>query len=730
MGLALILALSLVRLPVAAATAAAEEPAPSGLMCELLAIPERTRITNPRPRFGWIVNARGKNEVQSACQIRVAESAAGLERESDCLWDSGRIASDQSVAVAYAGSRPLESDRSYWWRVRTWNRKKVVSAWSEAQEFRTGTLRAAGAAAADRFTVARYPLDQTERPPASVVKIGDGHYFLDFGRAAFGALRLTAPDSWAGSALIVHLGEARDGQQRVHRKPGGAIRYHRAQMTLTPGVRTHTVPLGKNDARRMPPEIGPVMPFRYVEIENCPAPLTTAMARQVIAHYPFNDAAARFTSSDRVLNDVWELCRYSIKATSFCGLYVDGDRERLPYEADAFINQLGHYAVDREFTLARYSHEFLMLQPTWPTEWILHSVLMAWADYLHTGDTDSLTAFYDDLKAKTLSALAREDGLISTVQPPVPGAVLAAIHSPQKIRDIVDWPPGERDGYDMRPLNTVVNAFHYRAMILMAEIAKAVQRPEDAAAFSRGASRVAESFNARLFDGKTGLYVDGENSAHSSLHANMFALAFGLAPPERVAAVAAFVRGKGMACSVYGAQFLLEALYRAGQADHALALMTARNERSWAHMLYDVGSTITLEAWDNRFKPNQDWNHAWGAAPANIIPRLLMGVEPIELGFRKIRIRPQPGGLQKASLDLPTIRGPVHVDFDDAPGRFVLNIRLPANTTGQVFLPRLGSDDATVTVDGVRRKARVEGNFLVLDSVGSGAHSLVRAVKK
>ena len=26
-----------------------------------------------------------------------------------------------------------------------------------------------------------------------------------------------------------------------------------------------------------------------------------------------------------------------------------------------------------------------------------------------------------------------------------------------------------------------------------------------------------------------------------------------------------------------------------------------------------VGSTITLEAWDNKFKPNQDWNHAWGA---------------------------------------------------------------------------------------------------------------------
>ena len=298
------------------------------------------------------------------------------------------------------------------------------------------------------------------------------------------------------------------------------MRYRKVEIELQAGQKSYTVPLTPNDARRIPADIGPVMPFRYVEIENSPVNLTQDSARQIAVRYPFDENAAHFTSSDPTLNAVWELCRYSIAATTYAGVYVDGDRERKPYEADAYIDQLGHYSLDREFTLARYSHEYLMQHPTWPTEWILHSVLMAWTDYLYTGDDRSLRAFYPDLKAKTLLALARPDGLISTVTPEVPKEVLTAIHG-EPLRDIVDWPVGERDGYEMRPVNTVVNAFHYRALEWMGRIAEAVERPAEAALYRKQAARVWQTFNAVLFDPQKGLYVDGEGSKHSSLHAIM-----------------------------------------------------------------------------------------------------------------------------------------------------------------------------------------------------------------
>ena len=122
-----------------------------------------------------------------------------------------------------------------------------------------------------------------------------------------------------------------------------------------------------------------------------------------------------------------------------------------------------------------------------------------------------------------------------------------------------------------------------------------------------------------------------------------------------------------MACSVYGSQFLMDGLYEAGEADYALQLLTSDAERSWYNMIR-VGSTISLEAWDDKYKPNQDWNHAWGAAPANIIPRRLMGVVPTEPGFSRIEIRPQPAGLEKASLRIPTIRGDVETAFTASVG--------------------------------------------------------------
>jgi hypothetical protein len=363
---------------------------------------------------------------------------------------------------------------------------------------------------------------------------------------------------------------------------------------------------------------------------------------------------------------------------------------------------------------------------------------MAWADFMYTGDTDSIQHFYSDLKAKTLQALAREDGLISTQTGLVTDEVLKSIHFGGKLRDIVDWPHGnilglrggygETDDFEFKPINTVVNAFHYRALVTMSQMAEAIGERGEAAQFAEAASRVKRSFNNKLLDKDKGIYVDGEGSSHSALHANMIPLAFGLVPPEHVRSVAEFIKGRGMVCSVYGSQYLLEALYAAGEGDYALKLMTDRStDRSWPHMVYDVGTTITLEAWDNKYKPNQDWNHAWGAAPANIIPRCLMGIQPIEPGFAKVRIKPQVGTLASGSVDHPTVRGTIHVDFESVSGRsFVLNMAIPANMTALVCVPALGSEKPDVTVDGETVRGVVKGQFICLDGIGSGKHTFER----
>lgn len=531
--------------------------------------------------------------------------------------------------------------------------------------------------------------------PKCIVKVGDGHYFMDFGKAAFGTLWLTTK-SHQKDVLVVHLGEKTVGANAIDRKPGGSIRYQEVRVSDIPLGKGYLLKLPPNKRNTNPPAVslpdsfGVIMPFRYCELENLKIPISDLIVRQKVYNYRFNDKSSNFKCSDSVLNKVWDMCKYTIKATSFCGLYIDGDRERTPYEADAYINQLGHYCVDDEYSLARNTNEYFMCHPTWPTEWILQTVLLFYNDYLYTGNIESISRNYEALKSKTLIDLERKDGLISTKSAQLTDSVMIKLgfkNAGQRISDIVDWPGAERDGYEMTGVNTVVNSFHYISLKRMSEIAGFLGKKEDSVAFYERSVIVKNAINQKLFDKEKGVYVDGEASTHSSLHANMFPLAFGIVPDEYRGKVVSFVKSRGMACSVYGAQFLLEALYQEGEADYALGLMTSKSDRGWWNMIKS-GSTMALEAWDMKYKTNLDWSHAWGTAPANIVTRYMWGITPTHPGYTKVQIKPQLGKLTSAKIKVPTIIGPIRAEYKLLKNKDRLfDIELPEGMAGEFVLP-------------------------------------------
>jgi hypothetical protein len=557
----------------------------------------------------------------------------------------------------------------------------------------------------------RYTLEESRFAPVELRSVEEA-VFAAFEKAGFGTVELDLESRKGGERVAVHFGECLDGDGRILRDPPGTIRYRRTGIVLRPGRHRYRVEIPPDErntgpgAILMPREIGEVIPFRYVEIEGYGGALDAGQVTQVMVHYAFDEEAASFSSSSEVLNAVWEMCRHSIKVTSFLGIYVDGDRERIPYEGDAYINQLCHYAVDTRYEMARRSHEYLLYHPTWPTEWCLHANLMAWADYMQTGDSTSIELHYELLKRKSLAFLARGDGLISTMEEDVSPEVFRQVSLERACEDVIDWPPahftegnfGERDDYDMEArYKTVVNGFYYKNLQILGRMADVLGRPGEAAAYAAAAKRIYEAFNRVFFDEKQGRYVDGEGSAHCSLHGNMFPLAFGLVPEAHVKSVAAFVKSRGMACSVYGGQHLLEALYNAGEARHALHLMTATHDRSWWHMI-EVGSTITLEAWDWKYKNNLDWNHAWGAAPLNIIARRLFGIRPGEPGFRRVCIAPQPADLEEASIRYPSPLGPIEMSFTTEGTQRRYRVDLPEGMQGRVRLPEKGEAEGVCEV--------------------------------
>lgn len=689
------------------------------------------QIGSTHPSFSWIVPGKAAGTHQTAYQVIISDTYNNATNKKGNVWDSGTVNSTQSTAVIYNGN-PLQPDKVYFWRVKTTTNTSGESEWSEIKAFRT-------ASSLSKYSASAYPLEKRMEYPVAVHSVSKNVTMVDFGKDAFAQLLLTLTSETENDSVIVHLGEVLKNH-RVNREPEGTIRYQRYPLRLIKGTHTYRIKI-RQDKRNtgsaailMPDYIGEVLPFRYCEIERYDKFISAMQIKRETVFYPFDDTTSFFECSNDTLNQIWDLCKYSVKATSFAGIYVDGDRERIPYEADALINQLCHYGVDREFSMARRTHEYLLKYPTWPTEWILQSVLIAWYDYLYTGDSRSLKANYNILKARTLTQLKDKNGLISTTTGLQTPEFLASINrGNDKLRDIVDWPHtgilglnkqegGEADGFVFTDYNAVTNAYHYEALKLTGKIAAALNIQSDASYYNKEANNFQTKFNNTFLNKQLGYYVDGDTTTHASLHANMFPVAFGMVPKNNLNQVIEFIESRKMACSVYGSQFLMDALYEAAEAEYGLSMLTKTDDRSWYNMIR-VGSTITLEAWDNKYKPNQDWNHAWGAVPANIIPRKLMGVEPLLPGFDKVRIKPQLSFLSQAKAVIPTIKGAIHLEVENSEGEYQMKVMIPANMKGEVYLPLL-SNKYEVRINGNVHKTKLlkDSPFVSLGEIASGSY--------
>ena len=280
------------------------------------------------------------------------------------------------------------------------------------------------------------------------------------------------------------------------------------------------------------------------------------------------------------------MCRYSIKATTFAGIYVDGDRERVAYEATLISRRPVLHR--RECADRTRPYDRLMKLPTWPTEWSAHMVFIAHADWMQTGDTKWLAPRYAALKTKLHLEQARADGLI--------------VSNGKQITTATSWTGRTRAGWIRFPtreqcnkrLSPAGSGLHGRT------------RPRPASRCGRRRLRRPRNHHPRSLSEKSlrsaqGLYRDGQGTDHASLHANLFPLAFGLVPAENRAHVAQWLGERGMVCSVYAAQYLLESLFENDEATKAIELIAAPGDRSWKHMV-ESGTTITWEAWDQRYK--------------------------------------------------------------------------------------------------------------------------------
>lgn len=130
-----------------------QTPEVTTLRCEYLENPIGIDVANPR--LSWIIEDRGLRSVspakataamevrgqkQTAFQVLVASTPGLLDKDQGDLWDSGKVASDQSILLEYAG-KPLGSRQLCYWKVRIWDQDGKPTGWSTPAHWSMGLLK-------------------------------------------------------------------------------------------------------------------------------------------------------------------------------------------------------------------------------------------------------------------------------------------------------------------------------------------------------------------------------------------------------------------------------------------------------------------------------------------------------------------------------------------------------------------------------------------------------------
>jgi alpha-L-rhamnosidase len=96
-------------------------------------------LDNRTPRFAWQLSDARWGARQTAYQIQVATRRELLLTAKPDAWDSGRIASGQSVGVVYGGTALTPTTR-YYWRLLAWDQDGKPYPASEISWWETGFL--------------------------------------------------------------------------------------------------------------------------------------------------------------------------------------------------------------------------------------------------------------------------------------------------------------------------------------------------------------------------------------------------------------------------------------------------------------------------------------------------------------------------------------------------------------------------------------------------------------
>jgi len=531
--------------------------------------------------------------------------------------------------------------------------------------------------------------------PVAITASPSGRAVVDFGQNLVGRLRLTVSGPAGQTITLRHAEVLQDGElcTRPLRHAQATDRYTLrgdGEETWEPRFTFHG--------------------FRYAEVDGWPGEPRAEDLRAVVCHSDL-ERTGWFACSDPLLNRLHENVVWSMRG-NFLDIPTDCPQrdERLGWTGDIQVfAPTATFLYDSAGFLSSWLADLAAEQrdaagvvpfvvpnviagPAVPaTAWGDAAVIVPWVLYQRYGDARLLDTQFESMRAwvDLVAARAGETYLWDT------GFQFG------------DWldpaAPSDKPAAARTDPSLVATAYLARSAELTGRAAGALGRPDDEARYLALAAQVRDAF-ATEYVSPSGRLVSDAPTAYA------LALQFGLlrdADQRRHAGarLAALTRESGYRVSTgfVGTPLICDALCSVGAYDAAYRLLTQRACPSWLYPV-TMGATTIWERWDSLLpdgsvNPGEmtSFNHYALGAVADWLHRTVAGLAPAAPGYRRIEVRPRPGG----SLTYARARHRTPYGYADVVWRIVgeeitVEVVVPPNTTAAVTLP--GGDGPSVEV--------------------------------
>ncbi|WP_432563955.1 alpha-L-rhamnosidase [Kineococcus sp. SYSU DK003] len=537
------------------------------------------------------------------------------------------------------------------------------------------------------------PVRRQEVLPAQRVWTSpSGRTLVDFGQNLVGWIRLTVTGEAGTTITVRHAEVLENGELGVR-----PLRTAKATDTFTlSGGRDVFEPTFTFHG------------FRYAEVEGWPGDLHPENLQAVVVHSQLS-RTGEFECSDEMLNQLHRNVVWGTKG-NFVDVPTDCPQrdERLGWTGDlAVFAPTAAYLFDVRDFLRDWMRDLAAEQSARDglVAFVIPDVLKYEPPIGAFPDPDS-TAVWSDVAVWLPWALWEAHGeqdLLAEHYPAMTAHVerVLGLLSPQGLWDTVfqfgDWldpdAPPERPADAKADKGVVATASAFRSVRTVAEAARVLGREQDAERFVAAADRLRASFLEH--------YVDEQGMVLSDC-ATVYALAieFGLLTGEQRAwagqRLADIVDKAGYRISTgfAGTPYVTGALSSTGHLEAAYRLLTERECPSWLYPV-TMGATTIWERWDSMLpdgsiNPGQmtSFNHYALGAVADWMHRTVAGLSPLEPGYRRSLIAPQPGGgLTWAAAALQTVHGRLAVRWEQDKTGVVAEVEVPEGTTAVLRLP-------------------------------------------